>query len=104
MLQCKAIKGAVFIRSDHIVDQLLEMKDILDFHGPDLAERCAVCNKILRAVADRDEIKDLVPDYVYHNFNSFMRCSCCEKIYWEGSHYKNIRGRAREILRENHED
>jgi uncharacterized protein with PIN domain len=104
MLQRKAIKGAVFIRSDHIVDQLLEMKDILDFPGPDLAERCAVCNKILRAVADRDEIKDLVPDYVYHNFNSFMRCSCCGKIYWEGSHYKNIRGRTREILRENHED
>lgn len=104
MLQRKAIKGAVFIRSDHIVDQLLEMKDILDFHGPDLAERCAVCNKILRAVADRDEIKDLVPDYVYHKFNSFMRCSCCGKIYWEGSHYKNIRGRTREILRENHED
>ena len=104
MLQCKAVKDAVFIRSDHIVDQLLEMKNILEFHDPDLAERCAVCNNRLAAVADRAEIKDLVPDYVYHNFNSFMRCSCCGKIYWEGSHYKNIRERTREILRENHED
>ena len=104
MLQCKAVRDAVFIRSDHIADQLLEMKNILASHGPDLEERCAVCNNRLGAVADRDEIKDLVPDYVYHNFNSFMRCSNCGKIYWEGSHYKKIRGRAGEILRENHED
>jgi uncharacterized protein len=104
MLQCKAVRTAFFIRSDHIADQLMEMKNILDFHDPDLAERCAVCNKRLTAVADRDEIKGLVPDYVYHNFNSFMHCSCCRKIYWEGSHYKNIRGRAGEILRGNRED
>ena len=104
MLQCKAVKAAVFIRSDQIADQLLEMKNILTSHDPDLAERCAVCNNRLGAVADRDEIKDLVPDYVYHNFSCFMRCSNCGKIYWEGSHYKNIRGRAGEILRENHED
>jgi len=104
MLQCKAVKAAVFIRSDHIADQLLEMKNILDFQAPDLADRCAVCNKRLRAAVDRDEIKDLVPDYVYHNYNSFMRCSNCGKIYWEGSHYKNIRGRTRELLRENRAD
>lgn len=98
MLQCKAVKAAVFIRSDHIADQLMEMKNILEFSDPDLAERCAVCNNILHA-ADRAEIKNLVPDYVYHTFNSFMRCSNCGKIYWEGSHYKNIREMAREILR-----
>jgi len=104
MLQCKAVKDAVFIRSDHIAEQLQEMKNILDFNDPDLGERCIICNKRLYAAADKDEIKDLVPDYVYHNFNSFMRCSGCGKIYWEGSHYKNIRGRTREILRGQHED
>jgi uncharacterized protein len=104
MLQCKAVREAVFVRSDHIADQLLEMKNILKFNVPDPAERCTVCNNRLAAVTDRPEIKDLVPDHVYHNFNSFMRCSLCGKIYWEGSHYKNIRERACEILRENHED
>jgi len=104
MLQCKAVRDAVFIRSDRIAGQLLEMKNILKVNGPDPGERCTVCNNRLAAVTDRAEIKDLVPDYVYHNFNSFMRCSFCGKIYWEGSHYKNILGRAGEILRENHED
>ena len=104
MLQCKGVRGAVFIKSDRIFEQLLEMKDILDFQGQDLLERCIVCNRRLYAVADRDEIKDLVPEYVYHHFDIFMRCGCCGKIYWEGNHYKNIRERIREILRESIED
>jgi uncharacterized protein with PIN domain len=104
LLQCKGARGAVFIRSDQILEQLLEMKDILDLHDPDLAEWCIVCNKRLHAVADRGEVKDLVPEYVYHNFESFMRCGGCGKIYWEGSHYKNIRERIRKILKENIED
>jgi len=98
MLPCKGIRDSVFIRSDHVFEQLLEMKDILDFSGPDLGERCMVCNGALQEVADREEVKDLLPDYVYHNFHSFTRCGGCGKVYWEGSHYKNIRERIREIL------
>jgi uncharacterized protein with PIN domain len=104
MLQCKGVRGTVFIKSDQVFEQLLEMKDILDFHGQDLLERCIVCNRRLYAIADRDEIKDLVPEYVYHHFDIFMRCGGCGKIYWEGNHYKNIRERIREILRESIED
>jgi len=98
MLQCRGIGGSVFIRSDHAFEQLLEMKYILDFSGPERGERCIVCNGALQTVADREELKDLLPDYVYHNFYSFTRCDSCGKVYWEGSHYKNIRERLREIL------
>jgi uncharacterized protein with PIN domain len=104
MLQRKGAMGAVFIKSDKIVQQLLELKDILDFHGPDVIKRCIVCNRELQAIADREEIKDLVPEYVYHNFDSFVRCGCCGKIYWEGGHYQNIRERTMEVLRESLED
>ena len=104
MLQRKVVSGIVFIKSDRIFEQLLEMKDRLDFHGPDLIKRCGVCNMELHAITDRDEIKDLVPEYVYHSFYSFMCCRGCGKIYWEGGHYKNIRERTREVLRERLED
>ncbi len=99
MLQCKAVRNAVFIRSDRIADQLLEMKEILQLQDPDAARRCALCNDRLLSVADSCEVKDLVPDYVHHNFSSFMRCSGCGKIYWEGSHYKDIRCRAGRVLK-----
>jgi uncharacterized protein with PIN domain len=104
MLQRKVVSDIIFIKSDRIFEQLLEMKDRLDFNGPDLIKRCSVCNRRLDAISDRGEIKDLVPEYVYHNFGSFMRCRGCGKIYWEGGHYKDIRERTREVLRESLED
>jgi uncharacterized protein with PIN domain len=104
MLQCKGVGAAVFIRSEDISEQLLQMKGILDIRDPDLAERCALCNGRLHAVADKEELRELVPDYVYHHFCSFMRCGGCSKVYWEGSHYQNIRERLREILRQDSED
>jgi len=104
MLQCRGVRDAVFIRSDHISEQLLDMKDMLALHDSNPGERCVVCNGNLYAVSDRGELQDLVPDYVYHNFESFMRCSGCGKVYWEGSHYKKIRERIREVLRKSNED
>lgn len=99
LLQCRGVRDAVFIRSDQISEQLLDMKDMIDPHDSKRAERCVVCNGALHAVSDRGEVQDLVPDYVYHNFDNFMRCSGCNKVYWEGSHYKKIRERVSEILR-----
>ena len=104
MLQCRDVRDAVFIRSDHISEQLLDMKDMLALHDSDRGERCVACNGNLHTVSDRGEVQDLVPDYVYYNFGSFMRCNGCGKVYWEGSHYKKIRERISEILRKSNED
>jgi len=104
MLQCRGVRDAVFIRSDHISEQLLDMKDMLALHDSDRTERCVACNGNLHEVSDKGEVQDLVPDYVYHNFGSFMRCSGCGKVYWEGSHYKKIRERTSEILKKSNEN
>lgn len=104
MLKCRGTRDAVFIRSDHISEQLLEVKDMLAMHDSDRGERCIACNGNLHKVSDRSEVQDLVPDYVYHSFESFMRCNVCAKVYWEGSHFKKIRERISEILRKSDED
>src|SRR5574340_868756 len=103
MLQRRGARDAVFIGSDHIAEQLLDMKDMLDPHDSERRERCVVCNGNLQKISDRGEVQDLVPDYVYHNFDSFMRCNVCGKVYWEGSHYKKIHERISEILRKGNE-
>jgi len=101
---CKAAGDVFFIKSDHIFQQLEQMKEILDLHDPDRAERCITCNGLLLQVAERIAVRDLVPDYVYHTFERFTRCRDCGKVYWEGSHYENIRVRIRETLSEDDED
>ncbi|MDH4231243.1 MAG: Mut7-C RNAse domain-containing protein [Nitrospirota bacterium] len=104
LLKCKGAGNAVFIQSDHISEQLCEMKNMLDFNDPELAERCVACNGRLQKVEDRDEVKGLVPDHVYYNYGGFTRCGSCGKVYWKGSHYKNIRERIRETLGKGIED
>jgi uncharacterized protein len=100
MLQLRSIGDAVFIKSDDVFQQLLEMKKNLHLNDRGPAARCIVCNGSLNSVAEKDELKGLVPEYVYHNFKHFFRCSSCGKVYWDGSHYEKIREKLREVLKE----
>jgi uncharacterized protein len=99
MLQNRSIGNAIFVKSDDVFQQLYELREKIDFYAEDLAVRCVVCNGILEVIAAKGELKDLIPEYVYHNFEEFRRCSRCGRIYWEGSHYEKIRERLRDILR-----
>jgi len=51
--------------------------------------RCSVCNGILKEV-EKEEIKSLVPPYVFKTHNLFLRCEECGKIYWQGTHTEKI--------------
>lgn len=98
LVKSRGIKKPVFIESDDISDQLLQIKDKLNFCDASPLGRCEICNGSLSDVAEKKEIRDLVPDFVYHNFDSFVRCAACGKVYWEGSHYRKIRETIGEIL------
>jgi uncharacterized protein with PIN domain len=71
----------------------------MDFHASDLPRRCAVCNGILDNVLQKNEIKELIPDFIFYNFDHFIKCRNCDKVYWEGSHYKKIKEKISFILK-----
>lgn len=74
------------------------------------ASRCPTCGSRLRR-AERQQIKGRVPPTTFKAFRNFWECTAadCRKIYWQGSHWKNIREvlteanrlRRREIRRAN---
>jgi len=99
LVKSRGIKEPVFIESDDVFRQLLQMKDVLDFYDSAPLGRCERCNGPLSAVAQKKEIRDLVPDYVYHNFERFVQCQVCANVYWEGSHYRKIREKIEETMR-----
>lgn len=99
MLQNRSIGSIIFIKSDDVFQQLPELKEKVNFSATDRAVRCVVCNGRLHAVSEKGELKDLIPEYVYYNFEEFMKCSGCCRIYWKGSHYEKIRERLRNMLR-----
>ena len=59
--------------------------------------RCLLCNEKLEIVS-RAEAETRVPEYVFHAHQVFHRCPSCQRIYWEGTHPKNMKDRIQRVL------
>jgi len=55
-----------------------------------LFSRCLFCNILLDEIP-RDEAEGKVPDFIFYQQKDFSRCPQCLRIYWQGSHLKNMR-------------
>jgi len=94
----KAARTCIFITTDRVVDQLAEMKQLLDC-SENLRGRCPRCNGELERIEKTEDIRESVPDYIYHTHERFFRCSTCAKIYWEGSHYLRMKETLQQAFR-----
>lgn len=47
---------------------------------------CLECNQHLKP-REKDEVRDLVPAYVFNTQNSYMQCPACRRVYWKGTHW-----------------
>ncbi len=83
--------SVVFIKSEKIEEQITQIikscrleKDIKPF------SRCLICNEVLVSVV-KPSVKGRVPFFVFQTKNEFSICPKCQKIYWSGTHEKNMR-------------
>ncbi|MEM1569631.1 MAG: Mut7-C RNAse domain-containing protein [Candidatus Bathyarchaeia archaeon] len=51
--------------------------------------RCPVCNSTIRE-ASKEEVAGLIPDGVLRRQSKFWICDNCKKVYWLGSHFRNM--------------
>jgi uncharacterized protein with PIN domain len=51
--------------------------------------RCTVCNALIEPIDKEKIIHRLMPN-VKANYDEFGRCTGCDRIYWQGCHYKKI--------------
>jgi uncharacterized protein with PIN domain len=79
---------AVLIDSDQPERQIHQVIDTL---GLDSRLRpfslCLECNQPL-VERGKDEVKDLVPPYVFKTQDYFMQCPNCQRLYWRGTHWQ----------------
>lgn len=52
--------------------------------------RCMACNEPLRA-ASQEEVRNRVPPRVTEWCDEFRECPRCQRVYWQGSHYRRMR-------------
>lgn len=83
----------IYLQSDFVGEQLKQLSSELNlkYMLNRVFSRCTICNGKIEAVADKKEIKELVPEYVYKTQNEFYRCSECKHIYWKGTHMDLIK-------------
>ena len=51
--------------------------------------RCTKCNSLTESIDKNNYIKK-IPMQIFNLKENFWRCNSCEKIYWEGTHIKNL--------------
>lgn len=67
----------------------LIQKRLISLDPKDLFSRCLLCNALLDEIP-REEAAGKVPDFIYYEQKEFFRCPQCRRIYWRGTHQKNM--------------
>ncbi len=60
--------------------------------------RCPNCGEFLRS-AEKETLAEMIPARTYDAYEEFWVCDSCGKVYWRGSHWKNILGTVDEARR-----
>jgi hypothetical protein len=81
---------AVLIRSEQVMEQVQQLvsRGLID---PDLTmDRCGLCNRLLRP-ASPEEVDSAGYAPLHREDLAFFWCEECRKLYWMGSHGRNLR-------------
>ena len=79
----------LLITSEELEEQVRQVQKALGPPPDSSLSRCSVCNGRLKEVAAADVV-DRVPPYVHRTHSEFFRCTECDRVYWRGSHVREM--------------
>jgi uncharacterized protein with PIN domain len=83
---------ALLVESQSLDDQLAQVTAAFPLPPGTHPGRCSVCNAVL-VEATPEEVAHRVPRYVLKRHPHFHRCPGCDRVYWRGSHWRNMQAR-----------
>lgn len=88
----------LFIASEKWREQVVQVLDAFDlWEEVRPYSRCIECNLELKNLPKK-RAKNLVTSFVYANADSFALCPRCERVFWQGSHFKDMEFKVRELF------
>ena len=97
MLQRKRLPEHLFVESDHLERQLIQ---VLAAYKIDPVEnafcRCVRCNHRLEHATPK-EAGDRVPYFVRQTQDRLAYCSCCNRYFWGATHRSKMKRRLEQI-------
>jgi hypothetical protein len=93
--------GTITLKTESQTDQVREILQALDLRpDPDrLLGRCLRCNLPLTPLSATDlaAYRDRIPVYILQTQRQFNRCPGCGRVYWPGTHARNMLRCLREL-------
>jgi uncharacterized protein with PIN domain len=90
---------AVLITSDEPEQQMRQVIDTLNLNCQFKPFTiCLECNQPL-VERSKQEVKDLVPPYVFKTQSQYMECPSCHRIYWRGTHWQAMTKRLEKLIK-----
>ena len=80
---------AVLIEDDNPRNQLRQVARMMKIDQERKFTRCLECNKLL-VPKGKDEVRTLVPAYVFKTQPQYFQCPACQRIYWRGTHWQRM--------------
>ena len=77
------------------VQQVLEHFNLREKVNPHT--RCIDCNVVLKNLPKKNA-KNLVSAFVFDKADSFALCPNCGRVFWRGTHFKDMEAKIQEIL------
>jgi len=79
------------------VEQVLDHFDLWKDVKPN--SRCIECNAVLKDLP-RENAKNLVTPFVFENADTFALCPDCGRVFWRGTHLKDMETKINDFLNE----
>ncbi len=98
LLKRRAVTHGCYVHALKSEAQLHEIVERLDLaHSARPFTLCLHCNLPLRRV-DKTSVLDRLPPKVREYYEHFSTCDACGRVYWEGSHWRNMRSMLNKVL------
>jgi len=92
LLYRKAVRAgaeAFFIEGDGDIEKLASVSRRFRLELDPEKSRCPQCDAAL-VVVEKEAVEGKVPARTLEVYDEFWICESCGKVYWKGSHWKNI--------------
>ena len=92
LLKCSDITHGCYVHALRPMDQWKEVVERLQLQRDARPfTLCLHCNVPLQQI-DKQAVLAMLPENVARHYDRFCTCPSCKRIFWEGSHWKRMRG------------
>lgn len=89
----------LFVESEDWPEQVRQVMDVFGLWGRIRPySRCTACNRVLKSLS-KSRAKNLAAPFVLASSGKFALCPGCGRIYWEGTHRRDMEARLADLRR-----